>query len=1066
MPGSKTKLDPQQRRKLLFQPCQTKEDLHNWIKVFLGLDIPDCQVDPDSTSVPMELIWEIYQYALRNDRPDVDRILAFASRDSFKTLSASILEVLMLIHFDRSIAHAAAIEQQAAKSQYYVKKFLGREGLREFVVGDNKREVFFVHYEEPETGEHLTKKEWDALSEVAKLRFREHETYIRILVCTMSSMNSEHVPYMCVSGDTQLVVAADRTKHKRADRDRKSTTARGILAKMAGKKRGGNPLLTETAPLEITEPVVPVDVWSLNLTTGEFEFKRILRGHRRWSSRMNVIVGGKTMVVTPDHPFFVWGKGTVLAKDLVPGEDSLFRVGKTNTNRTAKVRTGLGYESGPDVVFSESEDEWEQVLLGSLLGDGGIYWRKTGTPYFQEQHCKEQAEYLSWKRSILSRKLRTVDLSAPKSGYTGESLVGFRTGHSPLLEPYRGVRSDLDLIDRLGPLGLAVWYMDDGCKMNGIRFSTEGFTDEQNERLRLLLLDKFGIDVRLFRYSRNDVVYTCLIGGVGAKRRLVEVCGPYVHPTMAYKFDLTKNTKRCRFCGGEFWMIDTSIQSVTCGQAACRLAQQGALQMAVVEGLEDAGDGWVYDFTVADNHNFVADGFLHKNCFDEIDLITNRRAYVEGQMIPAGRDGMNPLTLLTSTRKSYGLVQEEIDKAHDTGLQVRHWNIIDVTEQCPTSRHRPDLPRIPIYRSDDLLKAVSENEYAGLSSDQQTKYAKDEGYQGCLSNCRLFAMCRGRLADVQKSKSPMLKKITEVTTKFRHLPLDTAKAQLMCRKPSTEGLVYPRFSRDVHMLTAAQMGERILGEEPPQGFGRTQLLQLLRERDCRWWAGMDFGFTHMFAVVLAAQDGNNLFVIDAFEEPELELDQKIELCRSRLEPFNPGVWPDTAYPADIRTFRRHGFSMRQWSKGPGSVVAGIDLVRLKLSPTGGEPEMFFLAGDNESPGCEVLATRVSRYHWATDATGRITDKPDEEDDDLCDALRYLVMNVFGKGSKLVIPDRPAVLTSRDVVGQVGQEVSGQYTVENWMSKVIAERTGDGQDWQPSSADDKPKRRGRLILVAD
>ncbi|MDE2425725.1 MAG: hypothetical protein KGO96_07445 [Elusimicrobia bacterium] len=72
------------KEKLLFTPCQTKEHLKNWVKVFLNIDLPDCTVDPSSNSNPLDLMWEIYSKALEGKDELFTQILAYASRDSRK----------------------------------------------------------------------------------------------------------------------------------------------------------------------------------------------------------------------------------------------------------------------------------------------------------------------------------------------------------------------------------------------------------------------------------------------------------------------------------------------------------------------------------------------------------------------------------------------------------------------------------------------------------------------------------------------------------------------------------------------------------------------------------------------------------------------------------------------------------------------------------------------------------------------------------------------------------------------------------------------------------------------
>ena len=64
--GKKTKVELEQiKRDILFTPCNTKEHLHRWIKIFLEMDLPNCIVSDNddlnpSNSNPTDLIWEMY----------------------------------------------------------------------------------------------------------------------------------------------------------------------------------------------------------------------------------------------------------------------------------------------------------------------------------------------------------------------------------------------------------------------------------------------------------------------------------------------------------------------------------------------------------------------------------------------------------------------------------------------------------------------------------------------------------------------------------------------------------------------------------------------------------------------------------------------------------------------------------------------------------------------------------------------------------------------------------------------------------------------------------------------
>ncbi len=123
--------------------------------------------------------------------------------------------------------------------------------------------------------------------------------------------------------------------------------------------------------------------------------------------------------------------------------------------------------------------------------------------------------------------------------------------------------------------------------------------------------------------------------------------------------------------------------------------------------------------------------------------------------------------------------------------------------------------------------------------------------------------------------------------------------------------------------------------------------------------------------------------------------------------------------------------MVDWKKLPGSVLGGIDAIRMKLSPPMGEPTLFLLLGDD---GCELLAKKFSSYHWKLDANGRVSDIPDDDGDDECDSLRYWIMNRFSVKTKVQV--------STQTPAQMAAE-SSDLTVDNWARKEIDKHIGDG-----------------------
>jgi intein/homing endonuclease len=808
----KKKLTSQQReqikRDLLFVPCTSKKNLHTWIKVYLGLDLPDCIVcddephNPPSNSSPMDLVWELYSKALDGTDENFQQVLAYAARGAFKTLSCSILEILSVLHLNRNVAHAAAIESQAAVCGQYIAKYFRRPYLKDYLSSKNKRLIEVTRYIDS-NGKNIPQAEYDNLTPEEQGDYTHKSHWMKIIVCTMGGMNSTHAPFLCVDGDTNILV-----RSKDPARQRTKTTARGLFRTIAGLEPSGRS--GQEYDFDVPVPKEYVEVLTFNNSTGQLEFNRVLRGHRAQRDTIKVEYDStRSLVCTNDHPLLVVGKGFTQAGQLKVG-DKLVAKRKGMTLTALKKGPCLTYI--PPSSTQSASTEWEQVLLGSLLGDMGIYKKVRGNPYVYEQHCLAQSEYLTWKWQILGQKLRYFQVKNAKSGYTNESQLGFQSGQTPILLPYKDLRNDLSGLSSLEAQGLAVWYMDDGCAGNQLRLSTEGFSLEQNKSLVAFLKSRFDLDISIMNYTRDidgeTKTYNCLIGSVAAKRKLVDICKPFIHPSLAYKFDLERNYYNCIHCDMECFYYELGNTANTCSSPVCRGLSSGSLVSYPITSITDAGSRWVFDFTVENNGNFFTNGVLSKNCLDELDLV-DPKPLEESRAIPSkGEKGELPITFLTSSRKfSFGEVQKALDNAHKTGLVVRHWNILDVTERCLPSRHLPEEPKIPIYYNEDTLASVSKEDWEMLDSEAQTKWHLLEGYAGCLSRCSIFSICKGRLATKQTSTSPLLISIPEVKSKVLGASPEFVKAQLLCFAPGTQILMADGSQKSIEQV---RVGDRVI----------------------------------------------------------------------------------------------------------------------------------------------------------------------------------------------------------------------------------------------------------------
>lgn len=186
------------KRGILFKVCKTRKELSSWIDLFLEIQLPDCVVDPESNSTPIDLLWEIYSKAVANDDEDFRSILAYSCRSGFKTVSAAILETLFLLHLKRDVIHLAALEDQSLKCKEYVQSYFAKPLLIETQTIDNQKNIGIHRYEHNETKEAITPVAWKALPYKEQIEYTEIINKIRIVKATIKSANGQHAPLLTI----------------------------------------------------------------------------------------------------------------------------------------------------------------------------------------------------------------------------------------------------------------------------------------------------------------------------------------------------------------------------------------------------------------------------------------------------------------------------------------------------------------------------------------------------------------------------------------------------------------------------------------------------------------------------------------------------------------------------------------------------------------------------------------------------------------------------------------------------------------------------------------------------
>lgn len=129
--------------KRLLEPCQTADELDRYLREFLKLDLPWDTVDEDSSSSPLKFVWQVYKVMLTGKGPT--RHVTAAARNSYKTVTGSLIQFLSLLHFRRDGAHIASILDQSTTAIRYLDNYMNIPELVPYRVTDNVRVKQFVN---------------------------------------------------------------------------------------------------------------------------------------------------------------------------------------------------------------------------------------------------------------------------------------------------------------------------------------------------------------------------------------------------------------------------------------------------------------------------------------------------------------------------------------------------------------------------------------------------------------------------------------------------------------------------------------------------------------------------------------------------------------------------------------------------------------------------------------------------------------------------------------------------------------------------------------------------------
>ena len=199
----------------------------------------------------------------------------------------------------------------------------------------------------------------------------------------------------------------------------------------------------------------------------------------------------------------------------------------------------------------------KEILIGLLLGDGHLEQLYSPTlGRLKVEHSYKQKNYVDWLYTEFKNWVRTKPkIRSVKAWGKLRKNYRFSTyGHRILgkfQERFYESKKKIvpyDLEKDITPLGLAIWYMDDGSiksrKHKGIFLNTQGFERDDIKNLQKILRNKFRISSTTRKDKNGKQIY---LGGKSGEK-FIALIKPYIISSMEYKIPrvlrLTKLPKR------------------------------------------------------------------------------------------------------------------------------------------------------------------------------------------------------------------------------------------------------------------------------------------------------------------------------------------------------------------------------------------------------------------------------------------------------------------------------------------------------------------------------------------
>lgn len=199
-------------------------------------------------------------------------------------------------------------------------------------------------------------------------------------------------------------------------------------------------------------------------------------------------------------------------------------------------------------ISKKISKEQKSLLIGLLLGDGTI----TNHPDFRILHSEKQKAYIEWKIKLMDEfGIKNGGLKVYKStnGYNeGQNVLAVRLSTNATIKALRRTvyipkkTITRRLLNWLNPLGLAIWYMDDGCinvntskQRSSIQHTIKIATCVDEPTVEMIIKYFEEVWEIKFRKFKEKEFYSIASSTEEDCSKFIKIIKPYIIPEFLYK---------------------------------------------------------------------------------------------------------------------------------------------------------------------------------------------------------------------------------------------------------------------------------------------------------------------------------------------------------------------------------------------------------------------------------------------------------------------------------------------------------------------------------------------------